>query len=53
MFDGLGLPGQVKTREIMTEFEWRKRRLGIRMKEEEERLAITDKEACSQPPRKA
>ena len=34
---------KVKTREIMTEFEWRKRRLSIRLKEEEERICIAEK----------
>lgn len=34
---------KVKTREIMTEFEWRKRRLTIRLKEEEERVSKSEK----------
>lgn len=39
---------KAKTRQVMTDFEWRKRRLGIRLKEEEERISKGEKEAMAE-----
>ena len=36
---------KVKTRELMTEFEWRKRRMTLRIKDEEVRMTAGEKEA--------
>jgi DnaJ family protein C protein 8 len=38
---------KVKTREIMAEFEWRKRRMVARIKDEEVRLSADEKEAVA------
>jgi DnaJ family protein C protein 8 len=39
---------KVKTREIMVEFEWRKRRMGVRIQEEEARVTAGEKEAVAE-----
>ena len=38
---------KVKTRELMTEFEWRKRRMALRIKDEEARVSAGEKEAAA------
>ena len=44
---------KVKTREIMAEFEWRKRRMVARIQEEEVRVTVGEKEAVAEQRAKA
>jgi DnaJ family protein C protein 8 len=44
---------KVKTRELMAEFEWRKRRMVARIKDEEVRVSASEKEAVAEARAKA